>query len=133
VDNIGSVAANNSAIRLLITDSTSEQSIVKKETSRVICNVVSTDRDFYKIRAKMAAAEEDPKIINVVKKLFKEKCFNTDQIKNLSVLFLTEKGRFDFFEIAYPFVIDYENFPCLLEQINDNYYRNRFMTLTQGN
>ena len=132
VDNIGSVAADNSANRVL-TDSTSEQSIVKKETRRVICNAVSTDRDFYKIRAKMAAAEEDPKIINVVKKLFKEKCFNTDQIKNLSVLFLTEKGRFDFFEIAYPFVIDYENFPCLLEQINDNYYRNRLMALMQGN
>ncbi len=93
------------------------------------CKGFAGDEDFMKLRKKMASEESEVKMVVVAKKAFKSKCYSTSQIKNLSVLFLNDSGRFQFFESAYPFVSDSNNFNGLQAQLNDPYYITRFESL----
>lgn len=93
------------------------------------CKNFATEEDFLKLRKKMAAADNDDDMISIAKKIFKSKCFTTEQVKNLSVLFLKDKGRYDFFDAAYPFVSDSNNFPSLETQLTDVYFINRFKVM----
>ena len=68
-------------------------------------------------------------MISVARKAFKSNCFSTEQIKNLSVLFLKEDGRYRFFDAAYPFVYDSQNFSSLQSQLTDEYLINRFKAM----
>ena len=77
----------------------------------------------------MASAKSDDEMVASAKKTFKIKCFNTDQIKNLGVLFLNDAGRYSFFELAYPFVSDTNHYKQLEDQLSDTYYRSRFQTM----
>ena len=72
-------------------------------------------------------AEDDPdEMLNVARKSFKEKCFNTVQVKNLSVLFLTDETKYRFLDTAYPYTSDPQQFKSLVDQLTDSYYINRF-------
>lgn len=93
------------------------------------CKNFAKEEDFLKLRKKMAAANNEDDMIIAAKKIFKTKCFTTDQIKNLSVLFLKDKGRYDFFDAAYPFVSDTALFPSLESQLTDPYFINRFKVM----
>ncbi len=68
-------------------------------------------------------------MIKVAKKFFRSKCFTTDYIKNLSGLFLTDDGKYNFFDAAYPFVSDSGNFYMLEALLSDTYYINRFKAM----
>ncbi|MEO5943209.1 MAG: DUF4476 domain-containing protein, partial [Ferruginibacter sp.] len=70
------------------------------------CKAEADDNDFLKLRKKMAAENNDDDMVTVAKKTFRSMCFSTEQIKNLSVLFLKDDGRYKFFDAAYPFVYD---------------------------
>lgn len=93
------------------------------------CKNFATDEDFLKVRKKMVAETTDEDMIKVAKKTFKSKCFTTEQIKNLSVLFLKDDGKYMFFDAAYPFVSDSENYSSLQSQLTDNYYITRFRAM----
>lgn len=95
------------------------------------CRANASDEDFMKLRKKMASEENEVKMVVVAKKAFKAKCYSTSQLKNLSVLFLNDSGRFQFFESAYPFVLDSNNFTGLQSQLTDPYYITRFEALTR--
>ena len=69
------------------------------------CKAVASDDDFLKLRKKMAAEDNDDDMITLAKKVFKAKCFTVEQVKNLSVLFLKDAGRYAFFDMTYPFVV----------------------------
>ena len=77
----------------------------------------------------MVAENNDENMIKVAKKYFKTKCFTTDQIKNLSVLFLKDEGKYMFFDAAYPFASDSNSYPVLETQLSDNYYITRFRAM----
>ena len=104
-----------------------------KETSVTMvnsdCRAYANDEDFMKLRKKMASEENEIKMVVVAKKAFKSKCYGTAQIKNLSVLFLNDSGRFQFFESAYPYVSDSNSFNVLMSQLRDPYYITRFEAL----
>ena len=55
-----------------------------------------------------------------------------EQIRNLSVLFLREDARVSYFEIAYPFVFDSNNFIKLQNQLTDPNYINRFQSMIRN-
>ena len=74
----------------------------------------------------MAAEKSDDEMIVVAKKAFKLKCYSTEQISNLSVLFLKDDGRYNFFDAAYPRVSDTQNFNKLATKLTDEYYITRF-------
>ena len=77
----------------------------------------------------MVSEDNDDDMIAVAKKSFKTKCFTVDQVKNLSVLFLKDTGKYNFFDMAYPFVSDSHNFINLQSQLSDSYYISRFQVM----
>ena len=93
------------------------------------CKSLANENDFLKLRKKIAAENNDDDMISVARKAFKSNCFSTEQIKNLSVLFLKEDGRYRFFDAAYPFVYDSQNFSSLQSQLTDEYLINRFKAM----
>ncbi|MEP6675387.1 MAG: DUF4476 domain-containing protein [Ferruginibacter sp.] len=116
--------------------SDTNREVVKSISPKVVlantdCKATASEDDFLKLRKKMAAAENDEAMITAAKKVFRSKCFITEQIKNLSVLFLTDAGKFMFFETAYPFVTDSSNFVLLQGQLTEDTFISRFKTMVR--
>lgn len=117
------------------TDSSTLQSnqLLKREeilsAPKPNCKTAATDNDFFKLRKIMAAKETDEAMIEEAKKAFKTKCFTTEQIKNLSTLFLTSAGKYQFFDAAFFHVTDPQQFSSLQSEIRDDYYLKRFKAL----
>jgi hypothetical protein len=93
------------------------------------CDNQATDNDFFKLRRNMAAKPTDEAMVDEAKKFFKNKCYTTEQIKNLGALFLTSAGKYLFFDAAYMRVSDQEQFASLKSEIKDEYYLRRFKAL----
>ena len=102
---------------------------VLKARFNVNCTYQASGADFFTLRKKMASANSDDKMIEEAKKAFKVRCFTTQQIKNLSVLFLTEEGKYKFFDAIYPSVYDSVLFKSLESEFSDPYYLNRFRAM----
>lgn len=105
---------------------------VEKSTNvpvKAKCKSEASDKDFFKLRKDMAAENTDEAMVAEAKKFFRNKCFSTNQIKNLSALFLTSAGKYLFFDAAYLHVSDQQNFPSLESEIKDDYYLKRFKAL----
>jgi hypothetical protein len=106
--------------------------VQKKETASLPnsnCKDFATEDDLVKLRRRMASQRKDEQMVDEAKKAFRTKCFTSGQLRNLSALFLTDEGRYRFFDAALPFVTDYSNFRSLGETINDDYYKRRFIAL----
>ena len=125
--------AVNNAETAVKTPSENRVIILPKEASssrtNSDCKNFATDNDFLNLRKKMAEENDNDKMIRVAKKFFKSKCYSTAQIKNLSYIFLTNDSKYQFFEAAYPFVSDSNQYPTLENQFTDPYYLNRFKAL----
>lgn len=93
------------------------------------CKAFASEEDFMKLRKKMAAEDNDDDMVTVARKVFKAKCFTVEQVKNLSVLFLKDDGRYKFFDAAYPFVSDSYNFSSLEPLLKEEYYITRFKAM----
>ena len=93
------------------------------------CVQQANEDDFFKLRKKMAGESADDGMIAEAKKVFKTKCFSTKQIKNLGSLFLTDEGRYKFFDAAYIHVSDIGEFPALQSELKEEYYINRFKAM----
>ena len=93
------------------------------------CKAVAVEDDFFKLRKRMAGANNDDAMITEAKKGFKTKCFSTLQVKNLSALFLTDGSKYNFFDAAYPHINDLENFSSLQSELKDEYFINRFKAM----
>lgn len=93
------------------------------------CQALATEKDFMKVRKNMAAETNDEAMIDEAKVFFRSKCFSTEQIKNLSTLFLTSAAKYQFFDAAYQHVTDPSQFPALQSEIKDSYYLKRFQAL----
>jgi hypothetical protein len=93
------------------------------------CQALATEKDFLKVRKNMAAETNDEAMIDEAKVFFRTKCFTTEQIKNLSSLFLTSAAKYQFFDAAYQHVTDPSQFPSLQSEIKDSYYLKRFQAL----
>jgi hypothetical protein len=96
------------------------------------CEENAGEPDFFELRKQMAAAENDDDMITLAKKYFKKKCFSTMQIKNLSFLFLSDQGKYNFFDAAYNNVTDPAIFGSLQSEIKDQYYANRFKAMLRN-
>lgn len=112
-------------------DSVRHQSIPQSQMINSDCKNFATNEDFLKLRKKMAAVENPDDMIVVSKKVLKTKCFTTEQLKNLSVLFLSDAGKYSFFDAAYPFVSDSQNYIQLESQLTETYYINRFKVMVK--
>lgn len=57
----------------------------------------------------------------------KEKCYSTNQLKRLSVLFINDSGKFNFFKLALNAISDENNISVLVAEINDESLKNEFI------
>jgi Domain of unknown function (DUF4476) len=103
--------------------------VTKTATVSIVCKNIATDDDFFRLRKIMASFISDDDMIMTAKRSFKLKCFTTEQVKNLSFLFLKDEARYHFLDTAYPFVFDTENFGTLETLLTDSYYINRFKAM----
>lgn len=107
----------------------------KENTARLSfnsdCVSLATAENFLALRSKMASEKDEAGMRYAAVKDFKQRCYTTNQIKNLSVLFLTQKGKYDFFDEAYPFVSDSNNFPLLEQELTDTYFIKRFKAMVE--
>lgn len=108
--------------------STTVQMVIPGNTQQYNCDPAS-DEDFLKLRKKMASVSGDDKMIAQAAKAYKEKCFTTTQIRLLSTLFLSDEGRYRFFDASYSHVADAANFSSLQREFIDPYYLNRFKAM----
>lgn len=95
------------------------------------CKAIASEENFLKLRKKMASEDTDGAMIAVAQTAFKAKCYTTDQVKNLSFLFLNDAGKYRFFDVAYQFVSDSSNFRTLQSQLTDEYYISRFKAMVR--
>lgn len=93
------------------------------------CKKFADDNDFLRLRKKMAAENSNDDMVQVAKKEFKSMCFSTEQIKNLSYLFLDNEGKYMFFDAAYAYTSDTDQYAALQAQLTDEYYINRFKAM----
>jgi len=90
------------------------------------CRDVAGNTDFLNLRKRMASEDTEAKMVEEAKRSFKFKCYSTEQIRNLSALFLTPLGKYDFFEAAYYHTADADQFKNLESELKDEYYKVRF-------
>lgn len=95
------------------------------------CKAIAWDNDVDKLRIKMLAEKDIDNKITIARKVFKTKCFSSNQIKALTELFLTDEQKYKFLDAAYPFVVDYDNFKQLSFLLTDPYYIKRFRTMVR--
>jgi len=95
------------------------------------CKDIATEEDYGKLRKKMANETTDEDMIAEAKKFYKNKCFTTSQVKALSTLFLSDEGRFKFFESSYSSVADANQYSSLQTEFIDPAFVNRLKALVQ--
>lgn len=101
----------------------------KAEVKKNECKNVAGESDFLKLRRKMAAANSDDGMIAEARKYYKNKCFTTQQLRDLSSLFLSPAGKYNFFDASYGSVSDPAAFASLESEIRDPYYVKRFQAM----
>ena len=105
------------------------KSVIRTGMVNSDCKNFAEADDVVKLKKKIAAESDIDEMIRLSKKTFKSKCFSTDQIRELGTLFLADEGRYQFFDAAYPWVSDTDNFPSLQNQLTEEYYLNRFKAM----
>ena len=98
-------------------------------TPFAICREEATGDDFLGLLKKIERSESDNGKLYQAHKAFTKKCYTTKQIERLSLLFMDDMGRYKFFDDAYQYVTDRENFPRLATFLTDEYYINRFKAM----
>lgn len=89
------------------------------------CKKTATQNEYLKLRKQMAGEANEKNMIKAANKQFLNTCYTTEQVKNLSILFINEEEKYKFFVAAYPHVADTNNFASLKELLTDNYYKTR--------
>lgn len=90
------------------------------------CKKLASENDFLKLRKKMASRTTDFDMISDAMKSFKTRCYSTEQLRNLSVLFLSNQGKYSFFDASYNYVSDPQLFVSLRQMLTDEYFQQRF-------
>lgn len=97
--------------------------------NKPVCKIKATQKDFLNLRKKMAVQINEDDMFKVASKQLVKTCFTTEQIKNLSVLFISEQKRYEFYVTAFSYVSDSENYLILKEQLKDTYYKTRLQAM----
>lgn len=93
---------------------------------------MATDKDLDKLKKRMVGEGAEDKMIAAAKKAFKQKCYTTEQIKSLGMLFFTDESRYSFYDASYPFVYDVANFSSLETMLLEDYYKKRFRAMLRS-
>lgn len=119
------LADSNKLISAKIVDTSN----TTKKSIKIVCKIVADERDLILFRRKMILMNNQNEILFFAGKEFRQKCYSTLQIRNLSFIFLNDKDKFHFFKLAYINVLDPENFANLERFLNDEQEISNFRNL----
>lgn len=90
------------------------------------CASFAGENDFFTLRRRMAAEETEPRMCELAAEVFRDKCFTTEQIRNLAVLFLKDEYRFRFLAQAYRHCANAAEYGTLESLLTEESNRKRF-------
>lgn len=105
----------------------SEKPVVKITNSD--CKNFATDQDVDKLRVRILKENDMDNKLSAAKKYLRTKCFTVKQVRALAELFIQDENKYQLFDIAYPFISDTENFYQLENNLQEEYYKNRFRAM----
>lgn len=103
-----------------------------KAITNANCKKTASQNEYLKLRKQMAGETNEKNMIKAANKQFLNTCYTTEQVKNLSILFINEEEKYKFFVAAYPYVADTNNFGSLQDQLTDNYYKTRLNAMIRN-
>lgn len=78
------------------------------------CKKVATKDDYINLRKKLAGLEDQEEMLKLSTKAFKQKCYTSDQLLKIGVIYNTDEYKLAFFKLAYYYTYDSENFKIVL-------------------
>ncbi|HNP53443.1 MAG TPA: DUF4476 domain-containing protein [Ferruginibacter sp.] len=93
------------------------------------CPAAATQNDFLQLRSRMARERTDDNMVLAARKFLLKKCISTEQVRNLTVLFLTDFGRYKFLDACYNYCSDPQQYPELETLLSEPYFVNRFKAM----
>jgi hypothetical protein len=123
------IVKDSSNVEVAKVQPSDKQPLFRTPTANTNCKNTASDHDVDQLRVKMLAIDDEDDKITVAKKMFKAKCFSTNQIKALSEVFPKDAGKYKLFDAAYSFVSDAGNFVQLQSLLKDEYYISRFKAM----
>jgi hypothetical protein len=96
---------------------------------RTDCQGMVSVSELGQLRRRMEAIpDEDAKVAAALRE-FRLRCFTTEQVRSLLVVFFREEGRFKLLDAAYPRIFDPQVFLSLEAVLKDPYFIHRFRKL----
>ncbi len=92
----------------------------------IICSTAATEKDIIELRRTMVKEDDEGKMLTIAGEAMKEKCFYTEQLRNLAVLFLNEDNRLSYLVSSYRYCIDKEKYTSLSSLLNQEKNINTF-------
>jgi len=121
---------------LAVQDSTNAPDVGKVQTGETVradrtdCRSSQSVKQLGDLRRRMESLrDEEAKVAEAVREM-RLRCFTTEQVRSLLVVFDREEGRFKMLNAGYPFVQDPSSYPSLLPVLKDPYFIHRFKRLT---
>lgn len=105
---------------------------ITRPAAGATCKISASNDDFVKLRKRMVSNGVEAKMIVIAQKVFGEKCFTVEQIKQLGIMFLTDDGRYRFFEMAFAYTIDVAGFAALETQLIQTANKDKFTQLIRS-
>jgi hypothetical protein len=112
--------------------SNSSTPTVTRPASGATCKISASNDDFVKLRKRIVSNGVENKMVAIAQKAFIEKCYTVDQMKQLGIMFLTDDGRYKFFEMAFAYTIDVVGFATLETQLIQSTNKEKFMQLIRS-
>ncbi|MBU3714072.1 MAG: hypothetical protein FGM46_03900 [Ferruginibacter sp.] len=127
----GNISANDTlSKKQTVTPEASENKYVTNSKT-LACKEFAEERDFLHLRKKMVTQDNEGKMIDVAARAFRSKCYSTDYIMRLAVIFLKDDNRLQFLLNSRNAVSDAENFinlqTLLSEEKNILFFKEAFL------
>lgn len=110
--------SNSANAQQTVTETKTTASFANKLKQKPNC-IIATDADYATLKTQMQAAKTELEMIADAEPTFGEKCFSTEEIKNLSKLFTTDKNKLAFFLSAKDCIYDGNNYASLQTQLTE--------------
>jgi hypothetical protein len=90
---------------------------------------IANDTDVEELFTTIVAEKDYDEKVQLAKKMFKKKCFNSAQVKNLSGAFFNDRYKYELLYCAQPYVMDADNFKKLESLLSESVYLNMFRAM----
>ena len=98
---------------------------------RAACRQTASDKDMAGLKKRMVPLKDEDDMVTLALKDFKQKCYTTEQVRDLTFVFVRDEGRYKLLDAAYPYVYDPDNFISLESLLSDPYLIHRFKALVK--